>query len=185
LNTAVIHSVISAAPSDTVYGTMKGLREAITASGGNVTTTAEGLSETVMNTLYTDAWDDGGSPDIVLGNRQQITKFAAFNAGKIRIAPDDKRAGSFVEKYLTDMGRELSLHTDRWMPQDEIALLDIKGQAQGGGGGLSLAAIKGRELAVEPLAKIGSAKRAQVIAGWTLVYRNATLAHAWHTNLTV
>ena len=185
LNISVIHSVISAAASDTVYGTMKGLREAVNASGGNTNTTAEELSEPVMNAMYTQCWDDGGNPDIVIGNRQQITKFSKFNAGKIRIAPDDKRAGSFVEKYLTDMGRELSLHTDRYMPIDEIGLLDIKGQAQGGGGGFSLAAFKGRELAVEPLAKIGSAKRAQVIAGWTLVYRNALKASAWHTNLDV
>lgn len=177
LNTTAIHMVISAAPSDSVYSTMKGLREYLTASGGNNVSTSEGLTEKVVNNLYRQAWDDGGDPGDLVGGADQITQFSGFNAGKVRVAPSDRVAGVFVERYLTEYGRELSLTLDRWFQKDEVALI-TREKAY-------IAPFQGRALVGEPLARIGNAQRWQISGSMTLVVKNATKAHAYHTNLTV
>lgn len=177
MNTTAIHMVISAAPSDSVYATMKGLREYLIASGGNNVSTSEGLTEKVMNTLYRQAWDDGGDPGDLVGGADQITQFSGFNAGKVRVAPSDRVAGVFVEKYLTEYGREISLTLDRWFQKDEVALLTKEK--------VYISPFQGRALLAEPLARIGNAQRWQITGAATLVVKNATKAHAYHTNLTV
>lgn len=177
LNTSVIESVISAAPSDTVYATMRGLREYLTAAGANHTSTEESLSEGVVNKLYRDCFDDGGEPDHVIGNSDQITAFSDFNAGKLRVAPSDRVAGVFVNKFLTDHGKELTLILDRWFHKDEIAMIE-KARCW-------VAPLQGRELFVEPLAKTGDAYRWQTVMEATLVLQNATLAHGYHSGLVV
>lgn len=177
LNTTAIHMVISAAPSDAVYGTMKGLREYLTVSGGNNISTEEGLSEKVVNKLYRQAWDDGGDPRDLIGGADQITQFAGFNAGKVRVAPSDRVAGVFVEKYLTEYGAELSLTLDRWFQKSEVALIQKDK--------VWISPFQGRALVGEPLARIGNAQRWQISGSMTLVVKNASKAHAYHTNLTV
>lgn len=177
LNSSAIKGIVSAAPSDTVYATMRGLREYLQASGGNSVTTAEALSERVVNTMYRDAFDDGGDPESFVGGPSQVTKFAGFNSAKMRFGPSDRVAGVFVNRFLTEQGRELSIIQDRWFQRDEAALIE---RAR-----CYIAPLKGGELGVEPLAKIGSAMRWQVTMWATLVVQNATLAHAYHSNLTV
>lgn len=177
LNTTLIHSIISGAPSDTVYGTMKGLREWLTASGANNTSTSESLSESVINKMYKDAYDDGGEPADVVGNQDQIPSFADMNAAKLRIAPSDRVAGIFVNKFLTEFGKELSLTLDRWFQKDELALVQKDK--------MYYAPLQTREMFVEPLPKAGDALRWQVIMEGTMVVHNPTLVHSFHTNLVV
>lgn len=186
LNTSTIRGIRSASdPSDSVYARAGGLRNLITASGGNVKTDAVALDEPYVNALYKLAWDDGGDPRTLVMNYDQLKRFTSMNLGKIRISPDERRAGTFVTRFLTEFGAELSLHLERHFPVDEVGLLDIKGQAQGGGGGIELCAMQGRTLMVEPLAKSGSAARGQVVANWSLRVKNATKAHAWGRGLLV
>ena len=178
MNIAAIHSVLSSsAGSDTVYRTMKGLREYLTAATGNNLSTAESLSEGIVNKMYRQSWDDGGDPRDMVGGPDQITRFADFNAGKVRVAASERIAGVFIEKYLTQYGAEISLTLDRWFQKDEIALID-KSRCH-------IAPLQGRGLIVEPLAKVGDAQRWQVLMEACLVVKNADLAHAFHTNLTV
>jgi len=178
LNTAALLSVISSdAGSDSSYRSMKGLREFLTASGGNSASVGGPLTEAAVNAAYRAAWDDGGDPRDLIGNADQITRFAGFNSAKLRVAPSDRVAGVFVEKYLTEYGAELSLTMDRWMPKDEIALIDKSR--------VFLSPLKGRGLALKPLAPIGDAERAQLLMETTLTVKNATKAHAYRTGLSV
>lgn len=163
--------------SDTVYRSMSGVKELITASGGNTNTTAESLSESVVNTMYKAAWDDGGNPTAIWGARQQIGQFATFDQDKIRVAPSDRSRGKFVSKFLTDLGAEIDVRTDRWIGRSEVGMLDMSR--------ISLHPLKGRAFFMEPLSKTGDARRAQILGEYTLEVRNATLAHAVHTGLTV
>ena len=177
MNRAALFGIISAAGSDTVYRSMKGLREYLTAGTANHVSTAEGLSETVINTLYGLAWADGGNPSALVGHADQITKFATFNAAKLRVGPSDRAVGMFITQFLTSYGQELRLITDRFMRTDEVALIDPSR--------VYLAPLKGRAMFTEPLAKIGDALRWQLMSELTLICRNATQAHAYHSALTV
>lgn len=184
LNIAAIQSVLSSvAGSNTVYRTMRGLKQYLTAppqSGAGAGTSlsdAEPLSEAIVNKMYRKAWDQGGDPRDLVGGPDQITRFADFNAGKVRVAASERIAGVFIEKYLTQFGAELSLTLDRWFSSDEVALID-KSRC-------NMALLQGRGLIVEPLAKIGDAQRWQVLMEAALVVKNADLAHCYHTGLTV
>jgi len=177
MSITLIHSIISATPSDTVYGTIKGLREFLTASGGNSLSNLGQLIEKQVNKLYRQSYDDGGTPSVLVGGPDQITQFSLMNAGKVRIAPSERVAGLFVNKFLTDLGQELELLIDRWFQSDEVALLD-KSRAW-------YSPLQTREMFSEPLAKSGDAFRWQLIAEGTLVVKNATKAHAYATALTV
>lgn len=180
LNIAALRSAKSASYGDNatpIYRTMAGLRAWLTQAGANVLTASENLTEAIVNKLYRQAWNQGGDPRDLVGGPDQITRFADFNAGKVRVAPSERVAGVFVEKYLTQYGAELSLTLDRWFAPDEVSLID-KSRCH-------IALLQGRGLIVEPLAKVGDAQRWQVLMEATLVVKNATLAHAYHTNLGV
>lgn len=177
MNMSAIHMARGSAPSDSVYATMGGLRWFLTQTGTNHLTDCGSLSEKQVNRVYRAAFDDGGDPGDMVGGPDQITQFAGFNAGKVRVAPSERVAGVFVEKYLTELGKEISLTVDRWMPTDEVALIDKSR--------IYIAPFKGRALSAEPLARIGNAQRWQITGSCTLVVKNATLAHAYASALTV
>ncbi len=178
LNRAVLNGIISGVGSDTVYRSFRGLREFLTESGAssNNTATSEALSEGVVNAMYRKAWDDGGTPTTFISSADQTTKFATFIAAKVRVAPSDRVTGVFIEKYLTDLGAEISVVTDRWFKTDECALIDASR--------FWLAPLQGRGLFSEPLAKTGDLSEWQMIMEATLVCKNQDEAHAYHTNLT-
>jgi len=178
LNRAILNSVISAAASDSVGQTMKGLREfLVKTSSANVNTTAEALSEQVVNDLYQAAWEDGGNPETLIGHADQITKFGTFNAQRLRVGPSDKVAGVFVSHYLTSIGQQIALITDRWMKSDEVALIEKSK--------VFFCPMKGRTLFAEPLARVGDAMRWQILMEGCLKVLNAAQAHAYHTALSV
>ncbi len=183
-NLAIIHGIKSAAPSDTVLASMEGLIESIAAAGGNIQTGNRELTETVVDELWELAWEDGGSPHAILGHARQIGRFSELARGKVRVAPSDRVLGTFVTMYLTRQGAELALTIDRHMKVDEVLLLDVRGSAQDlGAKGIELCGFRGRTLQVEPLARIGNARRGMVTAGWSMRTRNATKAHAIARNL--
>lgn len=170
-----LNSVLKAAGSDSVYRSMDGVRNVVKI-GGNVVTTAEALSEPAVNALNTLIWNKGGQADVAVGNDLQMTKFAELYKDKIRLAPSDRQVGRFITKFLTDKGTELDLITDRWARKGDLLLLDIKR--------LSLHALQGRDMHMEPLAKVGDSDRAMIIGEYTQFVRNAAQAHALHSGLT-
>jgi len=170
-----LNGVLKAAGSDSVYRSMDGVRNVVRI-GGNVITTAEALSEPVVNALNTLIWNKGGQADIAVGNDMQMTKFAELYKDKIRLSPSDKQVGRFITKFLTDKGTELDLITDRWARKGDLLLLDSKR--------LSLHALTGRDMHMEPLAKVGDSDRAMIIGEYTQFVRNAAQAHALHSGLT-
>ncbi len=177
LGAAVYHSGISTNDgSDTVYRTMKGLREWLT-DGSNTNSTAESISEGVVNAMYRQAWNDGGDPRLFVGSADQITKFSDIQSNEIRVAPSDRVRGQFVTRFLTDLGAELELLVDRWIQQDEVALLDPSR--------IRVVPLQGRNFQMKPLLPIGDAERAMLVGEFTLECRNASEAHAIHTNLNV
>jgi hypothetical protein len=160
--------------SDTVYRSMDGVRNVVRI-GGNTITTADVLSEGVVNSLNTLIWNQGGEANIAVGHESQMTKFAELYKDKVRLAPSDKQVGRFITKFLTDKGTEIDLVTDRWAQKQDLLLLDSTR--------LSLHALQGRAIHMEPLAKVGDSDRAMIVGEYTQVTRNAAQAHALHTNL--
>ena len=163
--------------SDTVYRSMGGIIEFLTQASANHVSTAETLSEEVLNDLYRLAFDDGGDPRLLVVNQKQMEVISGFNEDKVRIAPGANMAGTFTTRYMTDLGAELEILLDRWMPNDTIALIDPSR--------IVAVPLRSRAFGMVPIAKTGDAEKRQLLGDYTLEVRNALEAHAIHTNLNI
>ena len=105
--------------SDTVYGTMGGLIDYIKhATSGNTNSTSETLVPSVVDAMVKQIWDDGGNPDMILVGGLQKQKISRFDKEYRRSTMDSRRAGFTVEEYVSDLGINLRVVVDRWIPSD-------------------------------------------------------------------
>lgn len=179
LDSSLINSIRSASEgSDTDYGSLGGLIEFASASGGNITTTAEDLTEAVTNALHKDIWDDASgtlSRGFLLVGGALKRVISTFDQAYRRSDFDTRVAGFTVEKFLTDLGFELEVIVDPWMPADTMIIGDLDA--------LKVGALKGDSMRVENLARTGRLIEAMVTGQYTMEIRNATSKFGIHTNL--
>lgn len=177
LDSSVIAGIKSASTgSDTVYRSMGGLIEFTSQAAGNVTTTAEALTLTVVNDMCKQIWDDGGNPNFILVGGKQKRKISAFDQSARRSSYDGTVAGYVVDKVITDLGFVLDVITDPWMPDDVCIIGDL--------GKIRVMPLRNDSMRAEELAKTGRSYKAQVTGQYTVEIRNAVEAFAYHNNLT-
>lgn len=165
----------SAEGSATEGRTLRGIREFVV--DGSSTTSAAGadLTEALVNTQCKTIWDAGGfndpSPDnfVLLCNSFQQQQVSAFSEAKIRIGEDSRKRGLYVNRYLTDLGRELLVVLDRFTPVEAIFILDMNR--------ISLLPLVGRQMSFRRLAATGDHEKGQIVGEYTLEVRNAADAH--------
>lgn len=164
-----------------VYGTMAGIIDFVgyipnvSAVTGNINGTAETLTPSVLNTMAKQVFDDGGMPDIVLVGGVQKQKISGFDQEFRRSTLDTRRAGYTVEEFVTDLGWNLRVIVDRWVPKDVALVLDSSK--------IKILPLKGRAMFLEKLGKTGDSNDWQILGEYTMEVRNAAQAHAYHFNL--
>lgn len=167
------------APSDvgaSTYGTMGGVIDFIGwINTGNKTTTAETLTPSVLNAMAKQVYDDGGTPDMVLVGGLQKQKISAFDQEFRRSTLDSRRAGYTVEEFVSDLGVNLRVVVDRWVPDDVALVLDSSR--------IKILPLKGRAFTLEKLGKTGDSEDWQIVGEYTMEVRNGNEAHAYHNNL--
>lgn len=162
--------------SDTVYGTMGGVIDYIKhATSGNTNSTVETLTPSVLNAMVKQIWDDGGMPDLVVVGGAQKQKISAFDKEYRRSTLDSRRAGFTVEEFVSDLGINLRVVVDRWIPVDVAMVMDSSR--------VKVVPLSGRSFFLEKLAKTGDAENFQIVGEYTAVVKNAAKAHAIHWNL--
>jgi hypothetical protein len=161
---------------DGTYGTMGGLMDFIKhASSGNTNSSAETLTPSVLNAMIKQIWDDGGTPDLILVGGTQKQKIATFDQEYRRTTLDSRRAGFTVEEFVSDLGVNLRVVVDRWIPTDMAFVIDSSR--------IHIKPLQGRSFFLEKLAKTGDAEKWQVVGEYTMEVKNAAKAHAIHWNL--
>ena len=179
LDSSLINSIKSASESsDTDYGSMGGIIEFVNVSDGNRTTTAEDLTEAVTNALYKLIWDDSGgaiSRGFILVGGALKRVISTFDQAFRRNDFSSRVAGFVVEKFITDLGFELEVIVDPWMPDDTMIIGDLDR--------LRVMPLQGDSVAVENLAKTGRLIEAMVTGQYTMEVRNAKEAFGIHRNL--
>lgn len=167
------------APNDvgaSTYGTMGGLIDFIGwQATSNRTSTAETLTPSVLNTMAKAVYDKGGMPDIVLVGGLQKQKISTFDQEFRRSTLDSRRSGYTVEEFVSDLGMNLRVVVDRWVPADVALVLDSSK--------IRVMPLRTRAFALEKLAKTGDSNDWQIVGEYTMEVRNATEAHAYHNNL--
>jgi hypothetical protein len=186
LDSAVINSVRSTSEgSASVYSSMGGLIQFVSgnitgATTANLTTTSEALTPSVVNALVKKIWDKGG---MVAGGRLalicggvQKRKISAFDQAFRRMDFNSNSAGYVVEKFISDLGFELEVVVDPWMPDDTIIVGDLNRVRVG--------PLQSNAVSLRDVAKTGEAIEAYIYGDYTMEVRNATEAFAIHTGLT-
>lgn len=162
--------------SDSVYGTMGGLIDFIKhASSGNTNSVAETLTPSVLNAMAKQIWDDGGTPSHIVVGGLQKQKISAFDKEYRRSKMDTRRSGFTVEMFVTDLGVNLPVVVDRWVPDDVCLVIDSSR--------VSVNPLRTRGFFLEQLAKTGDYHPWQIVGEYTAVVKNAAKAHAIHWNL--
>ena len=177
LDAALIGGIKSAsAGSDTVYRTMGGILEFASQAAGNINSTSEALTLSVVNAMAKQIWDDGGVPNFILVGGKQKRAISTFDQSARRSQYDSNVAGYVVDKVITDLGFVLDVIVDPWMPDDTAIVGDLNK--------CRVMPLSGSAMRAEDLAKTGASFKAQIYGEYTAEFRNATSAFAWHNALT-
>lgn len=177
LDSSVIAGISSSSQgSDSVYRSMGGLVEFVSAAGGNVTTTSEALTPAVINAMVKQIWDDGGTPNFILVGGKQKRVISAFDQSYRRSNYDQNTAGYVVDRFLSDLGFWLDVIVDPWMKDDDCIVGDLSK--------IRILPLRDDAMRAEELAKTGRAWKAQVTGQYTCEVRNALEAFAYHDSLT-
>lgn len=177
LDSSVILGIKSAdAGSDSSVRSMGGLIEFTSQASGNINSTSEALSPSVINTMVKQIWDDGGRPDFILVGGKQKRVISTFDQSARRSTLDTTVAGYVVDKFMSDLGFTLDIIVDPWMPDDTIIVGEL--------GKIRVMPLQGDAMRSEDIAKTGRGWKNQVTGQYTLEVRNAKEAFAYHNNLT-
>lgn len=133
-----------------------------------------------LNSLCYKVYDQGGldetsDPILVVGPSQQRI-IAAFESYLRRVEQGERKVGYYRDIFLSDMGVEMPIVLDRWMPQDMVILLDRSRVA--------LIPLQGDSWHIEKMAKTGRSEKWQISGQYTLELRNADKCHGLVYGLT-
>lgn len=177
LDMALVLGIKSAsAGSDSVYRSMGGIIEFASQAAGNLNTTSEALTLSVVNAMAKQIWDDGGYPNFILVGGKQKRAISTFDQSARRSVYDTTVAGYVVDRVLTDLGFVLDVIVDPWMPDDVCIVGDLNK--------VRCMPLRNSAMRAEDLAKTGASFKAQIYGEYTAEFRNATSAFAHHNNLT-
>jgi hypothetical protein len=126
-----------------------------------------------VNTLLYNIWDAGGldesaDPIIVVGAAMQRV-IAGWESELRRVEQGERQTGYYRDIFLSDMGVELPVVLDRWMPQDKVIILDRSRVA--------LRPLSGDGWHMEKMAKTGRSEKWQISGQYGLEVRNAQECH--------
>ena len=185
LNMSVIAGYALASASNTYspdseIRTMCGLIQLIrdpnldsTNEDNSTTQVSAALTESVINALAEKVYNRGGldskSNAVLVVPPYQQRVISAFEKDRIRRDPDERRAGYYITKFMTDLGYDLPILVDRWMPADKAILLDKSRVA--------LMPLKGDNWHTEKMAVTGRSEKWQISGQFTLELRNPDEAH--------
>jgi len=126
-----------------------------------------------LNALLYKIWDAGGldetaDPIIVVGAAQQRV-IAAWEKELRRVEQGERQTGYYRDIFLSDMGLELPVVMDRWMPANTLLVLDRSRVA--------LRALQGDAWHMEKMAKTGRSEKWQLSGQYGIEIRNPDACH--------
>lgn len=175
LDRTAIMGVRGGDASSTVYTTMGGMINFTSViNTANIVKTAETLTPSVVNSLVKLAWNLGLYPDTILVGGVQKQKISAFDQEYRRSTMDVRRAGYTIEEFVSDLGINLQVIVDRWVPND-VCIVFEKSRVK-------ILPLNGRAFFLEKLGKTADSEDWQIVGEYTMEVRNANAA-VYHDTL--
>lgn len=131
------------------------------------------LTEAYINSLCYKMWDLGGfdesSDPIIVVGAKQARVFSAMEKYLRRVEQGERTVGYYRNVFLSDMGVELPIVLDRWVPEDKLLILDRSR--------LAIRPMAGDNWHLEKMAKTGRTDKWQLSGQFTLEVRNPKQCH--------
>jgi len=112
--------------------------------------------------------DEGADPIILVGGKQARV-IAAMERDLRRVEQGERTVGYYRNVFLTDMGVEMPVVLDRWVPQDKLLIIDRSR--------IAFRWLAGDNWHLEKMAKTGRNEKWQLSGQVTIELRNADKCH--------
>lgn len=127
----------------------------------------------MLNSLLYKIYDAGGldetaDPIILVGPKQQRV-IAAFEKELRRVEQGERTFGYYRDVFLSDMGVELPVVLDRWVPSGHLIIVDRSR--------IWMRPMSGDNWHLEKMAKTGRSEKWQLSGQFTIELRNANACH--------
>jgi hypothetical protein len=136
-------------------------------SGSHIDTTTTTLTETKINDIAQAVYDKGGEPNTLLLGPKQARVIPTLERARVRVEQDSKVAGFYVNKYMTDLGVEMSILISRWVPKKFAFILDANK--------IKLMPLRGRKFNLTKLGTVGDYVEFQLISEITMEFQGYSL----------
>ena len=144
-------------------------------NGETTSGTARALALSYIDNVMQSAYEDGGSPDMLVLSPTNKKNFSDLAASETAIVANQynmstPKPGVLIgttSVYLTDFG-QLDVIVDRFLGNDAVFVLDSDY--------IEVGALTGRNFVTTPMAKTGDADNFQMLTEWTFIPR-APKAH--------
>jgi hypothetical protein len=137
--------------------------------------TLAGLNSLCYKVYSRGGLDETADPIIVVGPKQQRI-IASFEKELRRVEQGERITGYYRDIFLSDMGVEFPIVLDRWVPDDNVILLDRSRVA--------LIPLQGDAWHIEKMSKTGRTEKWQISGQYTLELRLADKCHGLIYGLT-
>lgn len=144
-------------------------REDTTVTNGASAALTIGLLNSLLYKIYdAGGLDETADPIILVGPKQQRV-IAAWEKELRRVEQGERQVGYYRDVFMSDMGVELPVVLDRWVPADHLVVVDRSR--------IWLRPMSGDNWHLEKMAKTGRNETWQLSGQFTLEVRNADACH--------
>lgn len=137
------------------------------------------LTLTKINTLAAAMYDAGGFGDdsdcFLLVSPYQARVIALLEQGRIRKTSKEMIIGTYANKVMTDLGFELDVITDRFLPRNYVLIIDRRK--------IQIRPLQGDSWHMEKMAKTGRSEKYQLSGQYTIQIENADSCHGMLRNV--
>lgn len=161
---------ITTTRANTTIGYMNGMFGLLKGQSGNhIVVTSGDFTETTVNNVVAELYDNGSTPNVLVASTKQIRKFTDWDRARVRTRPDAKMGGFHVASYLTDTGIEIDLIPMRKFPDNMAFCVETEL--------IHPRAKKGRKLLLQKLGLKGDYTEWQLISEFSLEMRKYDQGH--------
>jgi hypothetical protein len=147
-----------------------------TQTGTHIDITTTSLTETAVNTVVSEVWENGGTNLTWFSDINQAAKFTRWDRNRIRMGPRDGRGGGRITYYMTESGLELEIVPMRKVPTNLAFIIDTSK--------CQMRAKKNRKGFMEKLGKMGDFDDYQIISEFSFEMKGYSLGqHGMFTRL--
>jgi len=129
------------------------------------------LTETMLNNLLQQVWEQGGQPDTCLINGFNQRQVSSWASPRIRTPRNERMAGSHIASYESDFGI-IDFVLDRWMRPSDVVVLTRDD--------VGIGPLNGRAFSSRELPSLGDYAQTEVLGEYTMEVRRASMAHGWY-----